>query len=277
MKNILFKHCLRSIGCNAELAKVLLRNRSRCLFRCLNFITICYNSISAFFTAKKYLTFSVTLFGVNTLTFTKPALFILQLILLQNIFDTLIDSYIENKVGIAEGFLNKVLLAHLKENLQLLHTGNQLQRAGTGKNENFEQNKLFRNDIIYWLDRKHNNIHENSFFDLMDAFIVYLNATCYTGITAYEFHYTLYETGSFYKTHLDQFQNNDSRKYSIILYLNTEWETADGGELCIHHAAHLQNIAPTNGRIVFFKSNELPHEVLVTNKPRMSITGWLKA
>ena len=25
-----------------------------------------------------------------------------------------------------------------------------------------------------------------------------------------------------------------------------------------------------------FKSSELEHEVLVTNKPRMSITGWLK-
>ena len=62
----------------------------------------------------------------------------------------------------------------------------------------------------------------------------------------------------------------------MIMYLNEDWVAADGGELCIHHADSLQNIAPENGRIVFFKSNELPHEVLVTNKKRMSITGWLK-
>ena len=196
---------------------------------------------------------------------------------MQDIFDTLINSFIENKVGIAEGFLNIPLSLHLKENLHLLYAEKQLQQAGTGKDANFEQNKLFRSDIIYWLDRKHDNIHENSFFDLMDNFVAYLNASCYTGITSYEFHYTLYETGSFYKKHLDQFQNNDTRKYSIIMYLNDEWEEKDGGELCIHHKDSLQNIAPTNGKIVFFKSDELAHEVLVTNKPRMSITGWLKA
>ena len=110
----------------------------------------------------------------------------------------------------------------------------------------------------------------------MDSFVLYLNATCYTGITGYEFHYTLYETGSFYKKHLDQFRNNDSRKYSMIMYLNTDWVIADGGELCIHHTGHLQHVNPTNGKTVFFQSNELEHEVLVTNKARMSITGWLK-
>jgi Rps23 Pro-64 3,4-dihydroxylase Tpa1-like proline 4-hydroxylase len=51
-----------------------------------------------------------------------------------------------------------------------------------------------------------------------------LNATCYTGITDYEFHYTLYEKGSFYKKHFDQFRNNDSRQYSMIMYLNTNWQ-----------------------------------------------------
>ena len=38
----------------------------------------------------------------------------------------------------------------------------------------------------------------------------------------------------------------------------------------------LQTISPQNGKCVFFKSSELPHEVLMTNVPRLSITGWLK-
>jgi SM-20-related protein len=37
-----------------------------------------------------------------------------------------------------------------------------------------------------------------------------------------------------------------------------------------------QKIAPEQGTTVFFKSNELQHEVLVTQQQRMSITGWLK-
>lgn len=196
---------------------------------------------------------------------------------MEKIFNTLINSFIENKVGIAENFLSESLSLNLKENLKTLYQERQLLSAGTGKNTNVEYNKLFRSDIIYWLDRKHNNIHENSFLDLMDDFVKHLNATCYTGITSYEFHYTLYEKGSFYKKHLDQFRNNDSRKYSMIMYLNTEWKENDGGELCIHHEDSSQNISPLNGRTVFFKSNELEHEVLITNKPRMSITGWLKS
>jgi SM-20-related protein len=62
----------------------------------------------------------------------------------------------------------------------------------------------------------------------------------------------------------------------MILYLNDQWQEQDGGELCIHHEQNIQLITPINGRSVFFKSNELRHEVLLTYKPRMSITGWLK-
>jgi SM-20-related protein len=196
---------------------------------------------------------------------------------LQKIFGALIDSFIENKVGMAEDFLSGPLAENLKQNLVALFAGNQLQPAGTGNSQEVAHDKLFRSDMIYWLDRKHENTYENSFFDLMDAFVAYLNATCYTGISSYEFHYTLYEPGSFYKKHVDQFRNNDSRQFSMIMYLNADWKDGDGGELSIHHKDRIQQISPLNGRIIFFKSNELPHEVLMTNKPRMSITGWLKS
>lgn len=149
-------------------------------------------------------------------------------------------------------------------------------QAGTGNNVTIVQNRSVRSDVIYWLDRKHNNLYENEFFDLMDNFVSHLNSSCYTGITGYEFHYTLYEAGSFYKKHLDQFRNDQSRQYSMIIYLNTGWLEADGGELSVYHTGSEQRISPTGGKSVFFKSSELEHEVLITNKPRMSITGWLK-
>lgn len=195
---------------------------------------------------------------------------------MEKIFDTLIDSFIENKVGIASNFLNKNLAKHLKENLKVLFQDRAMLAAGTGNEALVNHDKLVRGDVIYWLDRNHNNPYENDFFDLMDRFVLFLNATCYTGITDYEFHYTLYEKGSFYKTHIDQFQNNGSRAYSMVMYLNENWKLGDGGELCIHHNGRLENINPTNGKSVFFKSSDLAHEVLLTNEPRMSITGWLK-
>ena len=195
---------------------------------------------------------------------------------MEPLFDILITRFIADKIGIVDNFLSVSLATHLKNNLADLQAKDLLRASGTGNLTFINQNKLVRGDKIYWLDRKHNNFYENEFFDLMDRFVIYLNSTCYTGITGYEFHYTRYETGSFYKKHVDQFKNNDSRQYSMILYLNDNWQQGDGGELCIHHADHLQTIPPNNGKSVFFKSNELEHEVLLTHKTRISITGWLK-
>lgn len=188
---------------------------------------------------------------------------------MKKIFDSLIDSYIENKIGISDDFLGAELAAHLKENLLKLFAEDQLKSAGTGLDAGLKFNQLIRSDQIFWLDPSHNDIHENEFFTLMDQFIAHLNATCYTGIKSYEFHYTLYSEGSFYKSHVDQFHHNDSRQFSMIMYLNEDWKIADGGELCIHYKDRDELISPTNGKSVFFKSNELMHEVLVTNKARM--------
>ena len=191
-------------------------------------------------------------------------------------FDALIQSFMENKIGIANNFLPKELAFSLKNNLLNHFAQQHMKQAGTGNENIIVQNKLFRSDKIFWLDPINKDESEHHFFTLMNDFVIYLNETCYTGITSYEFHYTMYEVGSFYKKHLDQFKSNDSRKYSIIMYLNEDWKLTDGGELCIHQANETIHISPDNGKIVFFKSNELEHEVLLTNKARMSITGWLK-
>ena len=195
---------------------------------------------------------------------------------MKNSFETLIASYIENGIGIADCFISDALANNLKENLLSLNANKLLLTAGTGNAEKLVHNTAIRNDVIYWLDKKHNNVYENEFFELIEAFISYLNKECYAGITNYEFHYSLYESGSFYSKHLDQFQDNSSRQFSMISYLNNNWKTEDGGELLIYNKGNNQKIAPTQGKSVFFKSNELVHEVLVTNKRRMSITGWLK-
>ncbi|MDF1698647.1 MAG: 2OG-Fe(II) oxygenase [Saprospiraceae bacterium] len=190
-------------------------------------------------------------------------------------FEIIINSFIESRVGVHDDFLDKVLSRNLKENLLLLYQEKQFKSAKIGNNSKIQDNKLIRSDLIYWLDRKHNNEYENSFLDLIDSFVKYLNRTCYSGITGYEFHYAFYDKGSFYKRHLDQFKDDSKRAYSVIMYLNEDWQTGDGGELCIYHANHTQIITPINGKFVFFKSSELEHEVLLNFKPRLSITGWL--
>lgn len=196
---------------------------------------------------------------------------------MENSFEALIATYIENKVGISEHFLSTNLANNLKQNLIVLNQKSLLMEAGIGNSEKLTYDGAIRSDSIYWLDKKNNNVFENEFFAQIEAFIMYLNQSCYAGITGYEFHYSLYESGDFYLKHLDQFKNNPSRKYSMISYLNSNWQETDGGELLIHQVNNNQKITPTQGKTVFFKSDELVHEVLVTQNTRMSITGWLKS
>lgn len=195
---------------------------------------------------------------------------------MENSYELLIESFIENNIGIANNFLNNDLANKLKSHLLNLHKNSLFLSAGVGNTENLVHNTSIRSDTIYWLDRKHDNQSETDFLNLIDDFIKHLNISCYAGITNCEFHFSLYEKGTFYKKHLDQFQNNSNRKYSMISYLNDDWLEADGGELLIHNEEKNQSISPTQGKTVFFKSDELVHEVLITNERRLSITGWLK-
>ena len=99
------------------------------------------------------------------------------------------------------------------------------------------------------------------------------------GILHKEFHYAVYPTGTFYKRHLDTFQNDSRRKLSIVCYLNEEnWLTTNGGELVIYKPDGSEEVIyPMPGRVVIFESQVLEHEVKkVTNDQRLSITGWLK-
>lgn len=168
------------------------------------------------------------------------------------------------------------MATQLRGNLRSLNFNKKLQEAGIGNQAKLVTDLSNRGDKIYWLDRSHNDKYENLFFDLMDEFVSYLNSSCYIGITGYEFHYALYEKGTFYKRHLDQFQDNKSRAFTMIMYLNVDWKEEDGGNLCIFHENGSQIINPVNGSCVFFKSSELEHEVLACNQQRLSITGWLK-
>ena len=193
-----------------------------------------------------------------------------------NPFDLLIDSYLENNIGIDPGFLSEKLSAGLQQNILQLQRDDMLSIAGIGNDAVQDHNQKMRGDKIYWMDKSHDNIHEQEFLQLIDNFIERLNSTCYTGINAYEFHYAVYEEGSFYKKHRDQFKNDSNRKYSLISYLNENWLEEDGGQLMIYQDASTQKISPRSQTAVFFKSDEMEHEVMQSNRTRMSISGWLK-
>ena len=73
---------------------------------------------------------------------------------MENSFETLIASYLENKVGISEHFLSNELANSLKQNLITLNHEHLLNTAGIGTSEKLSYNGAIRSDSIYWLDKK---------------------------------------------------------------------------------------------------------------------------
>ena len=191
-------------------------------------------------------------------------------------YEDLIGTYIENKIGICEQFLSSGLAMKLQRNLISLEQEDRMKTAGIGNHTISDSLQQVRGDKIFWIDNDTKDVAERAFLDQIDAFIIYLNNSCYTGINAYEFHYALYETGSSYRRHRDQFLNNTDRKFSLINYLNADWLEEEGGELCIFQEGRTIKILPKMQKAVFFNSDISEHEVLRSSRPRMSITGWLK-
>ena len=195
---------------------------------------------------------------------------------MQEQFDQLINTFIDNNVGISDKFLPKELCSSLQQNIALLLQEDKMKFAGIGNDQFANATQQMRGDKIFWLDKKNENKHEQAFLQLIENFIEHLNETCYTGINDYEFHYAVYEPGTVYKKHKDQFKTDNNRKFSLICYLNDDWVEADGGQLVIYHDGVPQSIVPNAQKAVFFKSDEMEHEVTLAHKSRMSITGWLK-
>lgn len=190
-------------------------------------------------------------------------------------YEALINGLLEHQYGTVEAFIPNELVADLRAQLLLNFEKGAMKPAGIGQKFSYTQNLKIRGDVIYWLEKEH-NAAEKAFLERMEHFIEYLNKSCYTGINAYEFHYALYQPGSFYKRHRDQFQVDHGRKFSLITYINDNWGPEDGGELLLYPKETTDRIMPEGGRAVFFKSDEVEHEVLPSNRARLSIAGWLK-
>lgn len=170
--------------------------------------------------------------------------------------------------------------ALLEEQKDFLRHG-QFRHAGIGSGDSFAIKPEIRSDKVFWMDEEQLTPLQQQYWELMDQLRQDINRRCFLGLRAFEAHFAMYPPGSFYLRHLDQFQAVKYRVVTVILYLNDTWEDVNGGELRIY----LQNeggeethvdIFPEGGKLVVFLSGEIPHEVLPTNKERISITGWFK-
>lgn len=196
-------------------------------------------------------------------------------------YEQIIDDLMQHKYSIVDHFFTSEEVVMLRNNLLRKFADQNFKKSAIGNQANEQIIDAIRGDFILWMDEELADEAEQLYFNRINEFVHYLNRTCFLGILDKEFHYALYPEGTFYKRHLDTFQNDNRRKLSMVCYLNEEnWQMDFGGELTIYTNQGSEptelNIFPVQGRMVIFDSQLLEHEVKLVRKPRLSITGWLK-
>lgn len=150
-----------------------------------------------------------------------------------------------------------------------------LKKAGIGKNDEYKIDTGERGDYIAWIDQSHPDPATKIYLDKISDLITDLNRNFYLGIRDYECHFALYPSGARYARHVDRHRAGSSRIVSFVFYLNADWQSEDGGQLFIYDQnTVVAEILPKSGRLAVFLS-EKEHEVAVTHRARMSITGWM--
>lgn len=197
------------------------------------------------------------------------------------LYESIIEDLMSRKYAIVDGFFSADEVQVLRQSLMDKHEDDAFKKAAIGNKVNEVIVKSIRGDVILWIDETTANAAESLFFDKINALVNYLNRTCFLGILHKEFHYALYPKGTYYKRHIDTFQNDDRRKLSFVCYLNEDgWLPENGGELVLYLDDQGKDqqkvIYPLPGRVVIFESQIIEHEVKPVHAQRLSITGWLK-
>ena len=185
-----------------------------------------------------------------------------------------VDQLSEDNYLVIDDFIEDqeldVFLSYFQESLE----EDDFKPAGIGTGQDFQLKREIRGDKIKWLDRS-KDLELTRFFERVDETIGVLNRYCYLSLSGSEFHMAHYPQGTFYKRHLDQFNSRSNRLISVILYLNKNWQEGDGGELKVFLNGEERTIAPIAKRCVIMRSDKVEHEVMITNKDRYSLPGWL--
>ncbi len=184
------------------------------------------------------------------------------------------DRLAEADFVIVDDFISNELYENIMEFFHEMEESDKLKKAGIGAQQNFQVKSEIRGDFIYWLD-ENRDLELAPFFELMDELTQNLKRFCYLSLSGSEFHIAKYPAGSFYRKHLDQFSERTNRQITVLIYLNNNWQKGDGGELMIYKDGEEIEIEPIAKRLLLFKSDVIEHEVLTTNVPRYSLTGWL--
>lgn len=193
------------------------------------------------------------------------------------LLETVSQALAERGWWLGPDVVDRDLVRDLRADLEQLRANDELERAGIGRDLDFQLAERIRGDRIHWLSRS--SRVQARLLAQMEALRLTLNESLFLGLFEFEAHYAHYPPGSFYRRHLDSFRGAANRIVSAVIYLNEDWREGDGGELVLYAESGdevLATIAPMAGSMLLFLSEELPHEVLPAKRDRYSIAGWYR-
>lgn len=168
--------------------------------------------------------------------------------------------------------LQSLLLAHVRE-----MPVSRFHRAGVGRQQDYSQLGSVRRNAICWINGE--SVAGLAWLTWTAALQQWLNRELLLGLFSFESHFAHYGPGDFYRRHVDAFRGGANRVLSVIVYLNPDWQSREGGELMLYTDGDCQGglaVAPQLGTLVVFLSEEFPHEVLPALRDRYSIAGWYR-
>jgi SM-20-related protein len=194
----------------------------------------------------------------------------------QPLFDTLINDLVKQGWNVTRHFFTPELITALHNELLQHAAAGELHAARIGKGAQQIRRSDIRGDETLWLDGS--SQPQRDYLNLMEALRQRINSELFLGLNDLEAHYALYAPGAGYNKHLDSFRSNNLRRITVVSYLNENWRAEDGGELLLFNDNDevFERVLPEAGTLVCFVSEQLPHEVAVTQRQRASIAGWFR-
>lgn len=192
-----------------------------------------------------------------------------------DLFEPVIDALAENGFGVFDHVIPEPVLNELLS-LALHQESSHWKPAGIGRGKHHHHNADVRSDSIRWLA----DTDAPLYWALMRQLRQSVNQALFMGVESFEAHCAHYASGGHYGKHLDAFRGRSNRRLSTVLYLNSDWQAPDGGQLRLYcpkeHETPLMDVEPVWGRWVVFLSESVPHEVLESKADRLSVAGWFR-
>ena len=177
-------------------------------------------------------------------------------------------------------WLEATAVAALAAECRDLHARSLMRPAAVGHAGARHVDAAIRGDRTFWFDAAQASAAQQRYWQPMQALRIDLNRELLLGLDDLEAHYAMYAPGARYARHRDRFRDDDARVLSSVLYLNADWNAADGGALRLYlpdaAPGRFVDIVPRGGTLVLFLSAEFEHEVLAATRERLSIAGWFR-